>query len=60
MLNDNRKMADDLDKLDSQIYNLCLYMDYVRENHPEIYQQTEIYFDGLPGYVPVKKDNLDA
>lgn len=57
----NRKeMVSLIDELESQVHNLTLYLDYVRENHPLVYGNLERYFDGLPGYVPVQSDERQS
>lgn len=53
----NRKeMISLIDELENRVYNLTLYLDYVRENHPPVYENLDIYFNGLPGYVPVQSN----
>ena len=42
----------DYERISDQVYNLTLYVKYVQERHPEIFNVMEEIFDGLPGYAP--------
>lgn len=53
---DNQEMVNMIDELENRVYNLTLYLDHVRENHPLAYENLDTYFNGLPGYVPVQSN----
>ena len=53
--------VDELDKAENRIYNLSLYLDYIRVNYPKIWKELNDRFDGMPGWTkhfnPEDEDN---
>lgn len=42
--------VDELDEAENRIYNLSLYLDYVRVHYPRVWRELNTQYDGLPGW----------
>lgn len=40
----------EIEALNNKIYNLSLYLDYVRQEAPTLWEEMNVIFDGMPGW----------
>ena len=45
-----QEMANRIDELENQVYNLTWYLKYIQANCPEAWRYLEAYFSGMGGY----------
>lgn len=45
-----KQMAAENDRLEDRVYNLTLYLSYIRENHKDLWVRMEDEFSGMPGF----------
>lgn len=51
-------MNDNFNNTNDVIYNLTLYLDTIFDNFPEIYEEMNDNFSGLPGYCSLKNNEV--
>lgn len=51
----NTEFVNEYESLKNQAYNLNLYIDYLAENHPDVYAELMEHFEGMPGHFDTKR-----
>ena len=55
-----KDLAQECDKREADHYNLNLYIYWLEKNFPDVYDDMQNYFEGMPGYygLSIIKDNF--
>lgn len=55
-----KSVLEDADRCHTDIYNLRMYLDHVKESDPKLFDRLMEEYSGMPGYIPAEETNFTA